>query len=373
VGINTASFLQGWNGGGNAATPNYSQFSQTPTTNSSGNIQLNPYTGAYRNYSGGLDVQSGDSDATKAAKLTAQGNLAATQATTAANRVNQYNPYGNIQYQITGTDAAGNPIWSSATNLSSEQQQLLNLQNQQSIGLGNLGNTVLGQVENAYSQPFDVSKYQQQMVGGGPEMQTSLGDQGMQAWDKASGLVMQRLQPQLDRQNKQLDAQLANQGIMAGSEAYNNAKTQLTQQQNDLMNQAQLTGLNAQNQFFGQGLQAGQFGNTAQQQQYSNQLAQQAANNAALQTNLGQGLTEYNLPMNTLQQLRSGSQVTNPTFNGVNQQATSSGADVLGAYTNEQAQKQAAANASAAKSSAFTSGLMGLGGALGGAAILSGF
>jgi len=353
--------------------PNYSQSNQPVTTDNSGNVTLNPYTGSYRNYGSSLDVQSGDSDAVKAAKLTAQGNLAATQTSTAANRVNQYNPYGNIQYQITGTDASGNPIWSSATNLSPEQQQLLDLQNQQSISLGNLGNTVLGQVQNAYGQPFDVSQYQQQMIGGGPELQTSLGDQGMQAWDKASNLVMQRLQPQMDRQSKQLDAQLANQGIMQGSEAYNNAKQQLAQQQNDLMNQAQLTGLNAQNQFFGQGLQAGQFGNTAEQQQYSNQLAQQAANNAALQANLGQGLTAYNLPMNTLQQLRAGSQVTNPTFSGVNQQATTSGADVLGAYTNQQAQQQAAANAAAARQSSFTSGLMGLGGMLGGAAIMSGW
>jgi len=33
------------------------------------------------------------------------------RAATAANRVNQVTPYGNVNYQQTGTDQYGNPTW----------------------------------------------------------------------------------------------------------------------------------------------------------------------------------------------------------------------------------------------------------------------
>ena len=53
----------------------------------------------------------------QAAQQTALGNLAGAQAATAANRVNQSTPYGNLNYVQTGTDANGNPIWSANQTL----------------------------------------------------------------------------------------------------------------------------------------------------------------------------------------------------------------------------------------------------------------
>lgn len=301
-----------------------------------------------------------------AAKETAAGNLEAARAAAAANRVNQVTPYGSLNYAVTGKDPYGNPTWTATTALSPEQQQLYNYDVQSSLGLGRLQNKGLNYVGQMIDQPFSTASLPQLSSQlNAPKLQTSLENQGMEGWDKASGLIMQRLAPQMERQQKSLDTQLANQGIMRGSEAYNQAQQDLAMKQNDLMNQAQLTGLGAQQQFFGQGLQAGQFGNTAQQQMLQNQLSQAELANRAR----GQGFQELayqrNEPINTLNAVRSGSQVTTPNQFYVNapQQATTAGADYLGAAGMTGNANIAAANAQNAQQNAMMQGLFSLGGA----------
>ena len=158
---------------------------------------------------------------TQAAQANAYGNLQGARTATAANRVNQNTQYGGLNYQQTGTDQYGNPTYSANQTLAPQFQGTFN----------NLAQNA----QNASGQPLDT---------------------GMASWDKATGLINQRLQPQIERENQASDAQLANQGIMPGSQAYTTAKTLLGQQHNDLSNQAQLAGLTAQNQFFNQGVTA---------------------------------------------------------------------------------------------------------------------
>jgi hypothetical protein len=471
-----------------------------------------------------------------AAQETAQGNLAAAQAATSANRVSQYTPYGNLVYSQTGVDSQGNPTWRADTSLAPAQQQMLDIQNATGVGLGNTINSSLGRVQQTMGQGFNpnfdaqaylqanpdvaaagIDPYQHYMtygrtegrqfplskglttnveganlgqvgqaqqaqgigsgetaqrVGGGPQfqnleaanalrrsgntdaLQRSLGQNvGMEGWDRASNLLMQRLDPQLERQQERQDAQLAAQGIPIGSQAYTRAKQDLGQQQNDARIQAQLQAQGIQQNLFGQELQAGQFGNqaTTQQQQnllqnlgfsnqaqqqdfanrqaqlafnnqfgqqgFQNQLAGQQANNQAIAQNFGQGLsaqqlqnqaaqqnfanqlasnqqnnaamqqmfanrmananlgntaqqqqynqalTNYNLPLNTLSSLRSGAQVQNPSFVNVPQQATTSGADFLGATQMGFNANMGAYNAQAAERNNMMQGLFGLGGA----------
>jgi len=334
-----------------------------------------------------------------AAQTTAEGNLAAAQAATAANRVNQVTPYGNLNYSQNGTDSQGNPTWTATTSLSDVGQQLLNTQNNASLGLGQTINAQLGQVQNTMGQGFNpqtgpittnIGQANLNPLTGQANLQTQTDYAGgMAGWDKANQLLMSRLQPQMDIQNKNLDAQLANQGLAAGTEAYNRAKSSLGMQQNDLLNQAQLSGLSAGNTLFNQGLAGAQFGNAAQQQGYQNQQAQQQGNNALAQqqfgnqltnANLGnaaqqqqynQAMTNYNMPLNTLSALRSGSQVQNPTFVNAPQQATTSGADILGATQMGYNAQMGNFNAQQAAQQGLNSGLMGLGGTLGAAAIMS--
>jgi hypothetical protein len=314
----------------------------------------------------GKPTQAATPDYTGAAEATAAGNLDAARAATAANRVNQVTPYGSLNYAVTGQDPYGNPTWTATTSLSPEQQQLYNYDIASSLGLGQLQSKGLNYVGQMIDQPFSTSGLPQLSSQlNAPTLQTSLDNQGMAGWDKATGLIMQRLAPQLERQQRSLDTQLANQGIMRGSEAYEQAQQDLAMKQNDLLNQAALSGQSVQQNLFGQSLQAGQFGNTAQQQMLANQLSQANLQNQAR----GQGFQELayqrNEPINTLNAVRSGSQVTTPNQFYVNapQQATTTGADYMSAAQATGNANIANANAQNAYQNAMMSGFFKLGSA----------
>jgi hypothetical protein len=254
-------------------------------------------------------------DYTAAAQQTAQGNLEAARAATAANRVNQVTPYGNLDYTQSGTDPYGNPTWTATTTLSDVGQQLLNNQNQASLGLGSTINAALGQVQNTMGQQFN----------------PNLPSTGMNPGQSYQDAYMQRLAPQIAQNREMTTASLANQGIVPGTTAYDNAMRQQQQKENDLL-------LGATTQGFGVGSQANQ----------------QAFN---------QELTKYNMPLNTLSALRSGAQVQNPTFVNSAQQATTQGADILGASQMGYNAQLGNYNAQQASQQGLNSGLMGLAGA----------
>lgn len=258
-----------------------------------------------------------------AAQTTAQGNLEAARAAAAANRVNQVTPYGNLNYAVTGQDPYGNPTWTATTSLSDVGQQLLNNQNQAALGLGGTINSALGQVQSTMGQKFN------------PNLPTT----GFNPGQSYQDAYMQRLMPQIEQTRESTTASLANQGVVPGTQAYQNAMRQQQQKENDLL--AAVT-----TQGFGTGLQANQ----------------QAYN---------QALTNYNMPLNTLSALRSGAQVQNPSFVNAPQQATTSGADILGATGMGFNAQQGAYNAQQAQNAGLTGGLMGLGGTLGAAYMLS--
>jgi hypothetical protein len=251
-----------------------------------------------------------------AAQETAAGNLDAARAATAANRVNQVTPYGNLDYAITGADPYGNPTWTATQSLSPDQQQLLDYQNQTSMGLGKLAGQGLGYVEEMLKTPFDTSAL------------PSTGFNPSQSYQDA---YMQRLAPQLQQGREQLQQQLANKGIDIGSTAYDRAMMQQGQRENDLL-------LGATTQGFGVGQQARQ--SALQEQAYLR-----------------------NEPLNTLSAVRTGSQVTGPQFVNSAQQATTSGPDLLGAAQMTNNAQMGAYNAQQAGQNSMTSGLMGLAGA----------
>ena len=236
-------------------------------------------------------------DYTGAANQTAANNLAASQAATAANRVNQYTPYGALNYSQSGTDSMGNPMWSATQSVNPALQPAVE--------------SSLANVSSQYANPF---------TGG------NLPSYGINPGQTYSDAIMQRLQPQQAHQSEMSDQQLANQGIMPGSEAYNNAKRLLAQGQNDQLTSAVVGGMNT-------GLQANQ-------QQY------------------GQNLINYNNILANAQGIKS---LATPNYINPAQQSTTAGADTLGA-TNAQYQNQLASyNASQAGNQSQLGGLFGLG------------
>jgi hypothetical protein len=205
--------------------------------------------------------------------------------------------------------------WSATQSLSPAEQQLLDYQNKTSIGLGELTGKGLGYVQNMLDNPFTTKDL------------PSLGIDAGQAYQDA---YMQRLKPQIEQGREALSVDLANRGIPVGSEAWNRAQRNQAIKENDLMLGATTTG-------FQTGLSA----------------RQQGFNEAAYQRNE---------PINTLNAVRTGAQVTNPSYVSVPQQATTKGADLLGAATAEGNYNTASANAQASQNAGMTSGLMSLAG-----------
>ena len=254
---------------------NNTPLSGVPNTPSSTTGQTSPSSNPY----GSNPFVNSTNPYIQAAQASASGNINAANAATAANRVNQNTPYGSLQYSQTGTDANGNPIWSANQTLSQP--------------LENLTNTSLSNLNASLNNPA----------------------YGINPGQTYSDAIMSRLQPQIAHQNEMSDQALANQGIMPGSQAYENAKRVLGQQQNDLQTSAIINGMNT-------GLQAQQLQNTT------------AANVKAL------GTPSYVNPYN---------------------QAAVAAPDYLGAYSTANAADIAKANAQMAQQTAQMNGLLGLG------------
>lgn len=251
-------------------------------------------------------------DYTGAAQATAQGSLEAARAAASANRVNQNTPYGSLAY----THSGDNPDrgWTSTQSLAPAQQQMLDQQNKTSLGLSGLADRGLGYVGDALSHNIT--------AGDLPANQVNAGQTGQDA-------LMARFQPMINQQHKGLDNQLANQGIMPGSEAYANSMRVQNQGENDLRSQAALNGISV--------------GENAQNQQLSLKTALQ------------------NQPLNMLNAVRTGSQVTNPTFTNTPQQGQTQGADMMGAMQGQNQYNMGLYNSQVGQNNANTGAAAGIG------------
>lgn len=267
-------------------------------------------------YDFGKDEAPPPPDYGAAARETAQGNLDMARMATAANRVNQVTPYGNLTYTQTGQDSFGNPMWTATQQLSPEQEQIRMQQAGLSSGLLSTAQQGLDYAGNLLARPG---------------IDTSLLPQvGINPGEMYSDAIMRRLQPQLAQEKSAFDAQMANQGIATNSEAYANAKRQFDQTQNDRLTAAQIGGINT--------------GLNANQQAFS-----QAGYNQMQ-------------PINVINALRTGSQVQAPSYVNPALQATTQGPDILGATGQQYNAQLAQTNANNAAASGFTSGLMNMAG-----------
>lgn len=222
--------------------------------------------------------------------------------------------------------------------LTPDAQAALTAQQRVQMGLANLAQQGVGTASKVLGTAFNPNL---------PPIQTSLDTSGIarmpvNAGTTGQAAIMQRLAPQLARMDDQTRQRLANQGLVAGGEAYGNAMIDVNQQKNDLLSQAALQGLNldmsANNQGYNQALQGAQFGNTAQQQA----LAQQ--------------MQLRNQPLNEIIGLMGGSQIQMPQFQGYQ------GANVAPApvFAGAQAQGNAAMNQYGQDMNAYNTNIAGL-------------
>jgi hypothetical protein len=280
-----------------------------------------------------------------AAAATAQGaaNTNSAIATNFLNQADQVGPTGSLKYSydnstgLTLPNGQVIPHTTATTVLSPEQQKLYDQQTGISTQLNDLASKGIGYVADASNTPIDQSKL--------PGMTSSLNSEGGVALrDKITNAMMERLQPMIDHDRAAMDTKLANQGITHGSEAYGYDNDIFNRGVNDQRIAALLAGDNEQQNEFSRGLASGQFGNQARQQ--------------AIQE------ADYfkNQPLNMLNALRTGNQVTMPNFGNVSAGSNIAAAPIYQASQDQYAAAMQQYQAKLAASNALMSGIAGLGG-----------
>jgi hypothetical protein len=205
-------------------------------------------------------------------------------------------PYTGKTYKI--------PTFTRETTLSAQQQAIKNQQDQASLGLSTLANKQTNFLQNYMDKPFDGS------------------NEAVEA--RLMELGRKRLDPLMAQQDEDLRTRLANQGIKAGSAAYDREMGLQNQSRADAYNQLLLQG-------------RGQAFSEAQ--------------------------ATRNQPINEITALMSGGQVSQPNFMGANM-PTIPTTDVAGLINENYNQRLAAWQQKQAMMGNIIGGLFGLGGNL---------
>jgi hypothetical protein len=281
---------------------------------------------------GGKAPAPPDPYATAAAQATANKETAIAEKQ--LNMVNQFTPYGSLEYRHTDWGPDRTPLYSAFQTLSPNQAKMKTLTDQAGIKYGETANSQMDLVRDRLSSPLDFGQ-----LGPAPEINNEMRQQ-------VADSMYQRMNPQFDRDQERLESQLINQGLQRGSEAWNEAQYDRNRAKNDAMLAIDNASLGQAAQLYG--LEEGE------RNARINELAMQRSQ-----------------PLNELAAMLTGSAVQNPQF--VNTPMTSMNApDIMGAtYANYNGQMDAWKQ-NQANGNGFMSGLFGIGGSVLGAGAMPG-
>tara|TARA_R110001583_G_scaffold4486_2_gene25884 strand:+ start:3937 stop:4806 length:870 start_codon:yes stop_codon:yes gene_type:complete len=191
------------------------------------------------------------------------------------NQLDEFTPFGRKIY----TGEIGTPDRTVTTALTPEGQAILDQRNKASMKYGQIGNEYLEAVAPALSTPPDFSG-----IGPGPQV-------GQESYDRAYDAIIARNQPRADRARDAMMTRLSNQGLDAGSEAYDTATDEFNRGETD-------------------------FGLAAQQAAMGQQARQYSLESAAYNQARNDMIAERAQPLNELAALSSGQQFQYPQFQG---------------------------------------------------------
>ena len=327
-----------------------------------------------------------------------QSNQATAAYNAAINRGNTYTPYGSSTYTTRTDPTTGAPVYDQTISLTPDTQALLDQQMAQDRQLGNISQGMMGQVENAYRNPIDTSKLPGLTGAVGdnlPALQSTLDTGNLPALLGADDLLGARkqvqdalyqrntamLDPEWQQREERARTLLANQGVVQGSEAWNNEMDRLTRSRSAdytraregsiLQGLGEMTGLSDmargnRSQLMSEAIARYGANNDARQQGLQQQIAAGNFGNQSRAQGMQELLALRNQPLNEFNALRSASQVEAPQFSGpssVSMANTDVAGNINQAYTNQ----LNAWNARQQSSNGLLGSLMGLGGTLGGA------
>lgn len=170
-------------------------------------------------------------DPQQTAQSQAQANLGTGMSQQLLNMINQNTPYGSLSYRPTGTYEYRDPLtgkmvtipqFTANTQLTPEQQKLLNQQQRFGTMTNRIGIQQAGRIGDLLGRPVNLNN---------PAVEKRLMELGRK-----------RLDPMWNQREEQLRQQLQNRGIAEGSEAWKRAYTPVMQGRNDAYNQLLLQG-----------------------------------------------------------------------------------------------------------------------------------
>jgi hypothetical protein len=332
------------------------------------------------------------------AEKTAQSSQDAQTRADWTNRPDQVTPWGTQSWKssMEVDPATGQNMtkWTQNTTLDPKLQAALDQQQQIDMSKSELAGQQIGRAQDALANPFDWQNLQAQ---GGPvgatntnagQFQTQGAGQGIMAGIDAGGdmgrqrteqALMARMQPQNQQAQSALEGKLANMGLTRGSEGWNREMQNLSDNQSRQAFDAMQTAGNEQQRNFGMQLQAGQFGNAAQQQAYGQMMGQNQQNYGMMQGANAQNFqqqmaaSQYQnqlrqqqiaeqqmrraMPLNEMNALLSGAQVSMPNMPGFNASQSSGGANYSGAAKDQYSAGMDAYNAQQQQGQSLMSGL----------------
>jgi hypothetical protein len=290
------------------------------------------------------------------------------------------------------TKPGNSDTWNSTITLSPEQQKLLDSSNRISQSLANVGEGQLGTVGQMLGKPlrFDGAPGQVSNVSYG-NIQNDIDMSkvpGLIGGDRlADGLSTQRdslynqqkafLDPQWQQDQHDLENKLVQQGVMQNSDAWNRAIGNQQRNKEFSYNNARMSaitgggaeqsrlfglGLAANQNAYGQALNNGQFHNGAQTQGFGQAVTNANLQNQARTQSINEIMALRQNPLNELNALRTGSQVTSPQFSSV-PQTNVAPTDVAGPINSALNAQLAGYNAQVAQNNGVTGGLFSLGAA----------
>lgn len=327
-----------------------------------------------------------------AAEATAAGNQENLTQQTWANRPTQNTPWGTISWDAGRTidPSTGKPVtsWTQNFNLTPEQQAALDSEMAVQMGRSNLAEGLIGRTGQELANPMnwgalpgtgqlDASGLPQYQGNGQnglpgvdplkyqnlPGLDASGGYQdrfGQTFYDRSASL----LQPQMERQTAALETKLRNQGLTPGTEAYDNAMSDLRTNQGEIMGRlaqdSVFAGADQQDKEFArqlaargkysgeqmdewgsimglrgqlsdEALRGGALDLQANQQGFNQQLQGANYQNALRQQAIAEEAQRRGWSINEMNALLTGQQVSMPNMPGFNTAGMTNGPDYLAA------------------------------------------
>lgn len=246
------------------------------------------------------------------------------------------------------------PTYTAEQSLSPGQQAIFDQTQGAQLNLATLAKDQSARLQQLLGTPFTLDGLP--AAGVAPDLATSYVDDFSVDRKRVEDALMQRLAPSLEAQSADARANLLNQGLRAGSTAYDRGIDEVNRTATDARLATILAGGEEQSRLADLSRNQAIFGNTAKQQNFQNV---NAVRNQALQ----EQFALRNQPLNEISALLSGSQIRDPNFVNANMPNIPT-VDYAGLVNENYNQKLGAYNQQMQNSQGIMGGLFGLGSSL---------